>query len=190
MTQKQIEIIRNASTTFQQAAHDAATGGVMESEYRNLAVALEALLAERGEMLVALGGIAGLIRTQDNRCAAHPIFTVQQKRRDYGYDPDYSDDIAWLIDGDAVTDQEEIQRLNEQYENDAVPGDYTRTAYVDRWEFVTACFTEQGCKDYIAANGHNLKEPRIYVESGYRNAEWQSVLKALSAIDAAMKGEA
>ena len=49
------------------------------------------------------------------------------------------------------------------------------------WVFATACFTEQGCKDYLAANGHNLKSPRVYVYSGYRNAEWIALRAALKA---------
>lgn len=41
------------------------------------------------------------------------------------------------------------------------------------FKFVTACFTEIGCQRYIAANGHNLNKPRVYVASGYRNEEWE-----------------
>jgi hypothetical protein len=39
---------------------------------------------------------------------------------------------------------------------------------------------------YIYLNGHNLRAPRIYVESAFRNAEWQA-LRALCI--AAAKGE-
>lgn len=42
-----------------------------------------------------------------------------------------------------------------------------------RWEFVTACLTEHGCKEYLRFNGHNLGETRIYAESGFRNQEVQ-----------------
>ncbi len=41
-----------------------------------------------------------------------------------------------------------------------------------RWEFVTACLTENGAQDFINCNGHNLHSPRIYGWSGYRNREW------------------
>jgi len=97
--------------------------------------------------------ISELVRTQDNRATSDPIFIVQQKRRIWGMDGHYSDDYEW-IDGD-------------------------RVYYVDMWEFVTACFTEQGCKDYIAANGHNLNEPRIYAASAYRNREMIAIRKLL-----------
>lgn len=146
-----------------------------------------------------IGDIAANLASQDNQMTSHPMFLVEQKRRHTGYDPVYAPNpecIVW-IDGDGiVTDADEIKRLDEEFNRTAAePGDYIRSAYVDRWEFVTACFTEQGCKDYIAANGHNLKEPRIYVASGYGNAEWQAVrqylLSSASAVEelAAVKSE-
>lgn len=51
--------------------------------------------------------------------------------------------------------------------------------------FVTCCFTAKGCEDYIAANGHNLKKPRIYVESGYRNREWEIMREFLKNLNQA-----
>lgn len=41
-----------------------------------------------------------------------------------------------------------------------------------QWQNVQPFFTEEAADSYIALNGHNLKTPRTYVESGYRNAEW------------------
>lgn len=117
------------------------------------------------------------IRTQDNRATALPIFVVQQKRRVYGMDPAYADDheIVWVdCDGEAQAD--EIEALEAEYkETGDEPDGWTRTSYIDIWEFVTCCFTEAGCNDYIAANRHNLKEPRVYADSGYRNREWETV---------------
>lgn len=54
-----------------------------------------------------------------------------------------------------------------------------RLAVFDVWEFVTACFTEKGCKDYLAVNGHNLTEPRIYAAGSYRNEEFRTVREYL-----------
>lgn len=137
------------------------------------------------------------LRTQDNRATSWPMFAVQQKRRDYGYDPDYTDNIAWIDQyndyGKAPTeaecaasgyvpepDEPTHEQLDKKYEETGdEPDGWTRTGYVDRWEFVTACFTEQGCKDYLEIDGHNLNEPRIYVYSGWRNYEWQNVTRLL-----------
>lgn len=111
----------------------------------------------------ALARIGDLLRTQDNRITNAPIFVVQQKRRIYGISREYTDDFE-VITGDY--------------------GPTRRVGYLDTWEFVTACFTEQGCKDYIALNGHNLKEPRIYAEGSFRNHEWRAVRDYLMSVEA------
>jgi len=116
----------------------------------------------------ALREIGEEIRTQDNAGTSHPIFAVQQKVRDYGYGREYCDGVVW-INGDG---------------DEAASGDTTgceRTYFRDRWEFVTACFTRVAAQRYIDENQHNLKEPRIYVYSAYRNREWQEIREALAA---------
>lgn len=131
--------------------------------------------------------IAENLRTQDNRITANPIFIVQQKRRQYGVDPQYTENVVWLHSDEGIeVDQTEANALERKYSG-REPDGYTRTGYIDSWEFVTACFTEQGCKDYIASNGHNLKEPRIYAESGFRNREWEVLREFLSALDGSQK---
>lgn len=117
--------------------------------------------------------IGKLLLTQDNRITADPIFVVQQRHRIYGFDPDYSDDVVWL--------DEECNEMD-CGDEEGEESEYTRTAYVDQWEFVTACFTEAAADAYIAANSHNLKEPRVYVESGHRNQEWKDIRRALMAM--------
>jgi hypothetical protein len=56
------------------------------------------------------------------------------------------------------------------------PDGWFRTAYQDTWHFVTACFTEAGCNDYIRLNGHNHRgKLRVYADSSYRNEEFRAV---------------
>ena len=126
------------------------------------------------------------IRTQDNRITNAPIFVVQQKRRIWGMDSGYADDFAWVYtDGDGKVDEEQSAQLERMYRSgDDTPGEVARVGYTDTWEFVTACFTEQGCKDYLALNGHNLHEPRIYAEGSYRNREWNDVRQFLLSLAA------
>lgn len=127
------------------------------------------------------------VQTQDNASTSYPIFVVQQRNRIYGIDPDLSDDatIVWL---DAVNDCQEIHgeerdKLEEEYQKTfTVPGDNHRTGYVDYYEFVQPFFTKAGAEEYIEANRHRLKEPRIYVDSAYRNPEWQAVLRHLRSL--------
>lgn len=109
------------------------------------------------------------INTQDNLCTADPFYIVQQRRRIYNVDG--SDDSCWMEDGEEV-DRELSKELYDKYNNGQyIHSFYELVGYVDYWEFVTGCFTRKGAEDYIAANGHNLTEPRIYVESLYRNKE-------------------
>lgn len=126
------------------------------------------------------------LRDQDNRATHLPVFCVQQRRRIYGMDPAYADPdkIVWIDDLNdcAEVEQEKAAALEAAWEKTGEePSDYTRTAYVDVWDFVTACFTEKGAEDYLRLNGHNLTEPRIYVESAHRNHEWEVVRDFLMA---------
>jgi len=111
---------------------------------------------------------------QDNQCTGDPVFLVQQRKRDYGYDTDYAefDQIAWLSEG-YECDKEDSAKLEKDYEESGtVPDDLTRTAYVDRWEFVQAFLTQAAAEHYVASNAHRMTDPRIFVDSGYRNKEW------------------
>lgn len=62
---------------------------------------------------------------------------------------------------------------------------YTKTAYQDTWENVQPFFTRAGAEEYLRINGHNLRgrsakeAPRIYVDSAFRNAEWQAIREML-----------
>jgi len=125
---------------------------------RWFARAIEAELEKRA--LVVPDEIAAIIvhlHTQNNRITQDPLFAVQQKCRMYGVDEERCDGVERDEDGFTV-------------------------GYVDRWDFVTGCLTEQGCKDFIRANGHNLNEPRIYAYGSYRNAEFIALRKWLMSL--------
>lgn len=139
----------------------------------------------------ALARIGELIRTQDNRITDQPIFIVQQKRRICGMDEDYAKDFMWY-DARAVESYDEAGKAERDADREAEglpPIEWQRGGYIDIWEFVTACFTEQGCKDYIARDGHNLREPRIYAAGSYRNEEFRAVRKYLAALEASHEPE-
>lgn len=129
-----------------------------------------------------LAKIGELIRTQDNRITDQPIFIVQQKRRIYGLDDGYSSDFVWIDGEESYTEEERAERDAERADDGLPPAEYRRCGYIDIWEFVTACFTEQGCKDYLRLDGHNLREPRIYAAGSYRNAEFRAVRSFLMAL--------
>jgi len=119
--------------------------------------------------------IAHNIRTQDNRATSDPLFLVQQKGRTWGVDMAYTDTYEWVGTDDCELRPTPQQRL--EFQRSGPNGDdiWDCVGYVDHWEFVTACFTESGCRDYIRANAHNLNEPRVYCVSLYRNDEMIAV---------------
>lgn len=127
--------------------------------------------------------IADNIRTQDNRITSEPMFCVYQKREiAVDSDCDY-DRIVWVDEDGNEASELKSARLELLHENFREPPDgWRRVAVKDVDDFVTCCFTEQGCKDYLACNGHNLRLPFIYVKSGFRNAEYISIRNWLAGI--------
>lgn len=107
------------------------------------------------------------LKTQDNRITQNPMFCVQEKKRDYGYDPTWCDDHVWM----SFECSGEVEP--------ETPG-AIKTGYKDRWETVMVAFTEAGCEEYLRLNGHNHRgETRIYVESFNRCPEMIAVREAL-----------
>jgi hypothetical protein len=117
------------------------------------------------------------LRTQDNRITEHPMFCVQIKVRDTGYDPDYAEGKCWW----------NAERLEVVYDEEpgGDPEDWLESGYKDRWETVMVAFTEEGCKEYLELNGHNDRrraykgEVRIYAESFRRCPEMIAIREAL-----------
>lgn len=133
--------------------------------------------------------IGNNLRTQDNRCTDQPLWVVFKKRRIYGIDSDYCDDRAWIDAEGKEADEKEADILDRwAARGDVDESKWRRTGYIDIDVFVTACFTEQGCKDYIAANGHNLNQPHIYADGSYRNREYRAVRDFLMSLPAAEIG--
>lgn len=151
------------------------------------------LLAEIGQKIIE----------QDGRITAEPLFAVMQKR-EIVVDGDYDHDrIVWVDEEGREADDKEAAQLdsmrddiesdhfmnNEITLTDEDEGDtewrYLVIKEID--EFVTACFTEHGCKEYLKADGHNLRRPFICAFSGNRNAEFIALRHLM--IDAAKGGD-
>jgi hypothetical protein len=124
--------------------------------------------------------IGALVRTQDNRITSDPLFVVEKKVLDYGYEDGYEDGYSWIdFDNDHdEADPDQHENLDRLWESGDVPSGWRKVGYKVRWEFVTCCLTEQGCKDFLRINGHNVGEARIYAYSGWRNHEWQAIRMA------------
>ncbi|MBN5183639.1 hypothetical protein JY469_23735 [Serratia marcescens] len=147
-----------------------------------LAVENAALKRERSE----LSAIGELIRTQDNRITDQPFFAVMTKREIVASEDHDCDRICWVENqsGNYVEATEtQHRRLEAIYQAKyEVRDGWGRYAMKEIDVFVTGCFTEQGCKDYINKNGHNLNKPFIYAFGSYRNDEYQTVRKFIMQI--------
>ena len=125
--------------------------------------------------------IGELIRTQDNRITDQPMFVVFQKREIIGSDEHSPSRICWVWDGEEVSELR-AKRLEALYQDGRDTRGYDRYAMQEVDEFVTACFTEHGCKEYLRQNGHNLRQPYIYACGSFRNNEYQLVRNWLAGI--------
>ncbi|EOM7116877.1 MULTISPECIES: ead/Ea22-like family protein [Klebsiella pneumoniae complex] len=125
--------------------------------------------------------IGELIRTQDNRITDQPMFVVFQKREIIGSDEHSPSRICWVWDGEEVSELR-AKRLEALYQDGRDTRGYDRYAMQEVDKFVTACFTEHGCKDYLRQNGHNLRLPYIYACGSFRNNEYQLVRNWLAGI--------
>lgn len=154
-----------------------------ESEAMALITELEAKSAPESFSVIGKN-----ILSQDNRITSDPMFCVYQKR-EIVVDADYDyDRIVWIDEDGNEANERQRMRLELLHENFREPPEkWRRVAVKEIDDFVTCCFTEQGCKDYLACNGHNLRLPFIYVKSGFRNAEFISVRNWLAGIG--VKGE-
>lgn len=127
------------------------------------------------------------ITTQDNRITDQPIFVVE-KSVTVITDPDYGYDVEVWVNHDDYNEEAsetKARRLDILNSNFRWFRNWRKFYLKETWEFVTACFTEQGCKDYLKADGHNLGKTRIYAYGSYRNEEYQTVRNHLAGLASA-----
>lgn len=113
--------------------------------------------------------IARDLHTQDNRITHLPIFVLEEKVRIWGIDLDYTDEYVWRDNEHNVV--WETGDKEEEPDDDKL----MKIGIAYRWQFRTACLTENGIKRHLELNGHNLGETRIYVHSGYRTPEIETL---------------
>lgn len=161
---------------YQQARIDALVEALEKAQQR-----ITQLESRTVKLLPELYTIGELIRTQDNRITDQPMFVVFQKREIIGSDEHSPSRICWVWDGEEVSELR-ARRLEALYQDGRDTRGYDRYAMQEVDEFVTACFTEHGCKDYLRQNGHNLRLPYIYACGSFRNNEYQVVRNWLAGI--------
>ena len=122
------------------------------------------------------------IRTQYNAGTADPMFVVFEKQLIAGVGDGFAEDWMWVTadDGEHSEADHEMAVILDRLRDDGEPLVIGRRTYeklgikrVDK--FCAAFLTRKGAEDYLASNGHNLKQPFIYVHGMYRNAEMIAV---------------
>lgn len=170
-----LEKAQAQSSKWLEAYHKAVSIG---ARYEERIAELESRTVKLSPELYTIGD---LITTQDNRITDQPMFVVFQKREIIGSDEHSPSRICWVRDGEEVSELR-AKRLEALYQDGRDTRGYDRYAMQEVDEFVTACFTEHGCKDYMRQNGHNLRLPYIYACGSFRNNEYQLVRNWLASI--------
>lgn len=145
------------------------------------------------DLLKRIGAIIWVkpsIATQDGQCTDQPFYVVFSKK-EIVVDGDYhcGARVQWINHGSGdyeEADAKMAKRLDVLHENGREFKNWVRHEVVDIDVFETACFTEEGAKDYLRINGHNLRQPFIYVHSLHRNNEMISIRESM--LHAAIRG--
>jgi len=129
------------------------------------------------------------VAAQDNACTADPVFAVMQDRRIWNITGDDATGHVWfnVETHDEVAEDvddklhEALQLLDEShpYDDEFVVGGktYRRAYYKDERVPVEGAFflVRKHAERYIRSYRHNLKNPSVFVQSAYRNSEWQLI---------------
>lgn len=138
---------------------------------------------------------------------AAALFTVQQHKTTYGYEPDYAeglcvylDDSVWFSpqeywDGADDEERAQLHRLaneasgddggfldidvDDQWEILAELDGHTVTGWNKRWEIVNSHFTKDAAEAFIRRKQHDYAPLRVYVESQYYAWEYEAIKAAI-----------
>lgn len=105
---------------------------------------------------------------------SYPVFVVQEVKRIYGVNEDYSWDgfrEHIFMDSEEFDDIEEVREYLEEddveFDDDRIEIVYSARTWVD----VNHHLTRESAERYIDKNSHNLSSPRVYVKSNNRCRE-------------------
>lgn len=132
------------------------------------------------------------IDSQDRRATAHPVQFLLQQRREYVAHDEYNHQTDTIYrhhemeSTQCKTHEEAVTWLKEYgYEGEKLEKEIENIEKFEMghyWETNQAFFTEDGVKQHVALNGHNLREHRDYVVHSFRNPEMVELFQAIRAI--------
>ena len=148
------------------------------------------------------------ILTQNTLCTESPIYTVYSKKPIVVNEAYDYDEVVYMRE-DYELDSEEFDKLEDQYKlaseelynrttdysNDPLTNKFPSDPFDDGetfdpsdWDrlcikmidcFEQAFFIRENAERFLDGQRHNLSAPYIYVESAYRNPEWQQIRELL-----------
>jgi len=136
---------------------------------------------------------------------ANPVFIVEKKVRDYGYDPDCGCDTVITDSGRELEfdcwesfyddlDEDEKSQLDDiepdflslSFDSDKIEAaeklgyEFVVTGIQDRWEYVNCHFTKEAAEAFIARKGYDYRRGlRVFVDSQYWCWEFKDIIEAL-----------
>lgn len=135
--------------------------------------------------------LAQELKTQNNAWTQNPLYIVYDWEK-VPTSSDYADDSQWReIDGECFYDSEEecIEALKENYDDETYEPeegeDYEQVYYLKKRVYVATFFTRKAAEQFIKVNEYHWHEPHIYVESMWRNYEFQGIVRAIAELDPA-----
>jgi len=154
-----------------------------------------------------LKAIAEKMNGQDHLCTTDPIYCVYQVKRVWGFDSEFCDDWAWIDSGgdhssveDGSDKMKEIiaewkeHNPNSDLDDEEIMEDrlqYFKGYYKDETVAVggQVYFSRIGAQNHIDANHYHYNKPFVYVESAWRNPEFQAVREFLEAMQMKTQSE-
>ena len=139
-------------------------------------------------------------------CTANAIFRVEAKKYIYGIDPDYTEQLAIIVEDRSWhsiqeylddCDEDEIAGLNAKAQEDysfdfaciaeqykyaliAELDNHTVTGWDEQWAHVTSHFTQEAADAFIKRKSHDYRDGlRVYVDAQLYCWEWNAIKEAL-----------
>jgi hypothetical protein len=133
--------------------------------------------------LIAIGLSLIADRKDNTHCTRDPIYTVQKERRVYWIEDGEEEGAVWIEDGEEC-DSALSARLERRHRRGwELPERYQRCGFKITWEFVDVFLSIDAAKAAVESlNRRHGSAHRLYVESGYRNQEWQMLQRLLISI--------
>lgn len=146
----------------------------MSKKHLELGNAVHNLILENKDLVDIGNSIIKDLKKNDH-ITSDPMFLVQQKIIDWGIDSEYSDNYKWTdVNNEYMEAEGQMKKTLDKMEDDgAVPENWRKCYYRERWEYVQCFFTQEAADNFLKRQAHNMNEARVYVDSGYRNPQWK-----------------